>query len=65
VFRYFIDTISMDLTMRTQKLPGIVKVNALIFILFTGIVQAAPPITKVEFAIEPQFATAGDFSEGV
>jgi WG containing repeat len=55
----------MDLTMRTQKLPGIVKVSALIFILFTGVVHAAPPITKVEFAIEPQFAAAGDFSEGL
>jgi WG containing repeat len=55
--------------MRPQKLLGIVKFSALVFVLFAGVVNAAPPIantiTKVEFEIEPKFDAAGDFSEGL
>lgn len=63
----------MDLTMRTQKLARIFKLSALGFVLFTGVVNAAPPIAKMEFAlakplqwrIAPKFHAAGDFSEGL
>ncbi|PSB58518.1 WG repeat-containing protein [Chamaesiphon polymorphus] len=55
----------MDLIIRPQKLPGIVKLSALVIILFTWGVDAAPPIAKMEFAIAPKFDAAGDFSEGL
>jgi hypothetical protein len=51
--------------MRSQQLPGIVKLSALVFILFAGVVNAAPPIAKMELAIAPKFDAAGDFSEGL
>jgi hypothetical protein len=55
----------MDLTMKLQKLQNMVKISALVFILITGVVNAAPPITKMELAIAPKFDAAGDFSEGL
>jgi WG containing repeat len=56
--------------MRPQKSPTIVKISAVLFMLFTGVVHAAPPlatarIAKMEFAIAPKFDDARDFSEGL
>jgi WG containing repeat len=51
--------------MRIQNLSGIMKLGMLVSILLTGVVNAAPPIAKLEFAIAPKFDDAGDFSEGL